>query len=94
LAVFLVGHVRTEPCLDGIHRHIEALCTYPVPRRYSRREVADSIKAGHEWYAHVAGGSPALVRSIATCPRCTAAPYLTTRRDDLADSQLDLLPEC
>jgi len=46
LAVFLVGHVRSEPCLDGIHRHIEGVCTYPVPHHYTRQQVADSINRG------------------------------------------------
>lgn len=94
LAVFLVGHVRSEPCLDGIHRHIEGVCTYPVPHHYTRQQVADSIKAGNEWYTHVDGSAPARIRTIAACPRCSAAPYLTTRTDDLAERHLDALPDC
>lgn len=94
MAVFLVGQARTEPCLDGIHQHIEGVCTYPVPRHYSRQEVADSIRAGNEWYSHVDGGPPARIRTLASCPRCSTAPYLTTRADDLPESHLDALEAC
>jgi hypothetical protein len=73
---------------------MEGVCTYPGPRHYTRQEVADSIKAGNEWYAHVDGGAPARIRTISHCPRCAAAPYLTTRADELPTSHLDALREC
>ena len=95
MAVFLVGHVRSEPCLDGIHRHLEGVCTYPVPHHYTRQQVADSIKAGNEWYSHVDGSAPARIWTSAGCPHCSAAPYITTTRaDDRAESHLDALPAC
>lgn len=94
MAQYLVGRVRREACGDGVHRHIEGVCTYPTGEHFTRTQVVASIGAGNEWYTHVNGVKQARIRPIRQCPRCSAVPYITTRADDSLDNNLESLPNC
>ena len=94
MAEYLVSHVKKEPCGDGVHRHIEGVCLYSSKVHYTRAAVVASINSGNMWYTHVNGAKQARIRPITRCPRCSAAPYITTRADNEVDNNLDNLPEC
>ena len=90
-----VTKVRKESASDGSHRHIEGVCTSDSVH-HTRRQVVDSIKAGSVWVTRSPSGNTAVIRPINYCPapRCTAAPYITTRADNQKDDNLENLPPC
>lgn len=89
-----VTKVRKELSQDRTHRHIEGVCTIDGTH-YTRKQVVDSINAGTVWVTS-AGGSQGVIRPIKWCPAgaCIASPYITTRRDDSRDDNLENLPDC
>ena len=89
-----VTRVRKELAADGLHRHIEGVCT-TENLHYTRAEVVDSIGRGNVWITS-GNGQQAVIRPISYCPRtgCLAKPYITTRADNSLDDDLENLPEC
>ena len=92
MATYTVTSVRMENCGDGIHRHIEGVCT-SVGVHYTRKQVVDSINAGNTWKTS-AGGYEATIHKINRCRRCTATPYIETHPDSTKVDNLDNLPRC
>lgn len=90
----VVTKVRKELSSDGTHLHIEGVCTTDGTH-YTRRQVVDSINGGTVWTTS-GGGTGAVIRPIRWCPAasCIASPYITTRRDESRDDNLENLPPC
>ena len=87
---YIVTKTRMELSVDRSHRHIEGLCL-ASGSHFTRREVAASIAAGNDWLASLGGGE-ARIRAAPSCPRCDAAPYITTAPDDGSGNLLTDLP--
>jgi Protein of unknown function (DUF3892) len=93
MATYTVTKVRKEPSSDQSHRHIEGVIT-TTGSHYTRRQVVDSIDAGHTWQTS-AGGYTATIRKLTYCFRsgCLATPYITTNPDSSGQDNLENLPE-
>ena len=92
MATYIVTGVRKERCGDGIHQHIEGVCTEDG-RHYTRKEVVDSI-TGHNTWKTKAGGYEETIEKMNKCPRCSSTPYIKTRPDSTKLDNLDNLPSC
>ena len=90
---YTVVKVRKETSADGRHRHLEGVIT-TANVHYTRREVADSIKAGIVWKSS-AGGYSATIHTLKYCPRanCYATPYIATNPGSTKQDNLENLPE-
>lgn len=92
MTTYTVTGVRMESCGDGIHEHIEGVCT-SAGVHYTRKQVVDSIDAGNTWKTS-AGGYEATIHKVARCRRCSATPYIETNPDSSRQDNLDNLPRC
>ena len=92
MAKFIVTRVRKELSSDGTHQHIEGVCV-ASGLHYSRRDVVASIAAGNIWVTS-GGGREARIKPMPHCPRCDAAPYITTAPDHTTANNLEFLPLC
>ena len=92
MATYIVTGVRKEACGDGVHRHIEGVCT-ESGTHHTRRQVVDSINAGKIWKTK-AGGYEATIRKMAKCRWCNAVPYIETVPDSTKLDNLEHLPAC
>lgn len=88
-----VTKVRKERSRDWSHEHLEGVCT-ATGDHYTRAQVVASIAAGNRWVTRSYSGSEAVMRPIAHCHSCDAAPYITTRPDNSKDNNLESLPPC
>lgn len=93
MATYVVTKVRRELSSDGTHKHLEGVIT-ESGIHYSRREVVDSIKAGHIWKTR-AGGHSATITTLSYCFRsvCLANPYIKTNPNSSELDNLENLPE-
>ena len=93
MSTYPVTMVRKEPGNDGQHLHIAGVRT-AAGVHYSRREVIDSISAGHSWHT-TAEGFSALIRVVGRSftPGCLVSPYLATNPDGSGPDNLENLPE-
>jgi len=94
MGTYTVIRVRKQQAGDGDHEHLEAVCT-AAGVQYSRREVVDSINAGHVWWT-VAGGHTAVIQVVDACPAagCGTSPYLATNAASSGLDNLENLPPC
>lgn len=92
MSTYVVTQVRKEACGDGLHLHIEGVCTN-AGLHYTRQEVVDSLGAGNSWKTQ-SGIVEATIHPMAKCPRCSATPYITTNPDGTKVDNLDNLPAC
>lgn len=91
MAIYTVTGVRKERCGDGVHEHIEGVCT-DAGAHFTRKQVVDSINAGNTWKTK-AGGYEAVIHPT-RCRRCGADPYIETYPDSTKLDNLDNLPRC
>lgn len=93
MSTYTVTRVRKEWSTDRSHRHIEGVIT-TANVHYTRREVVDSIRAGHTWKTSAQGYS-ATIKPMQYCPHptCLALPYLTAGPDHTTLDNLENLPE-
>jgi hypothetical protein len=94
MATYTVTRVRKELSSDKTHLHIEGVCT-DANVHWMRKEVVDSIRAGHTWKTS-AGGYSATIEVIAHCPQahCLAMPYIKTKPDTTLKDNLENLDTC
>ncbi len=74
--------VRIEQAADGSHKHVTGVWVQENDDGppYTPRQVAESIREGEVWQAHV-DGAPVHVQPAAGCPHpgCDLQPYLAIR---------------
>ena len=94
MATYTVTKVRKELSDDGMHKHIEGVCT-SGGTYYTRKEVVDSINEGNVWKTQ-ADGYEATIEAISYCPKsdCLAKPYIKTNPDSTKKDNLENLDLC
>ena len=96
MATYIVTKVRKESAGGSSHphRHLEGVCT-EGGTHYTRKDVVDSINAGHTWKTR-AGGYEATIEKITYCPHpaCLVTPYIKTNPDSSKKDNLENLDEC
>jgi hypothetical protein len=92
MAIFIVTKVRKELSSNGAHKHIEGVCTSDGTH-YTRKKVVDSINEGNYWKTE-AGGYGETIKTIGSCPKCSASPYIKTNPDSTGLDNLENLPSC
>lgn len=94
MATYIITRIHRELAPDHRHRHIAGVCTEDG-HYYRRRDVVDSIHAGHTWKVRVAE-SEARIRVVSFCPHrhCLASPYIQAEPASGESDHLEHADEC
>jgi hypothetical protein len=93
VSTYYVNRVRKERAPNGVHEHVERVCT-TQNLHYTRSQVIASIGAGNVWMTTTTGGQSSKIKVVASCGRCTTAPYIRTEADSTTSDNLLSLPIC
>jgi hypothetical protein len=92
MATYIVTKVRKTTSADGSHEHVDGVVTAD-DLHYTRKQVVDSIGAGHAWVT-AADGMTATIIPVLCCPHCSLSPYLKTKPDSSLKDNLENLDRC